>query len=103
MEKTITVKVFKFDPTKDSRPTFKKYEVPFVPHQTVMDVLDYIYNNLDSTIAYFSHAACRRSVCGRCTILVNGKASLACQRRANEDLVLEPLKGDRVLRDLVST
>jgi len=101
MERTITVKLLKFNPATDKEPAFKTYKVPLIPHQSVMDVLDYVYNNIDNTIAYFTHAACRRSVCGRCTILVNGKACLSCQRQANEDLLVEPVNRDRVLRDLV--
>ena len=34
------------------------YEVPVVQGMKVMDVLDYIYANLDHTLAYYRHSSC---------------------------------------------
>ena len=71
---------------------------------TVMQALDYIYENLDHSLAYFKHSACCQGICGRCVVKVNGKTVLACTERLNPEvssLLLEPV-GKRVIRDLVS-
>ncbi len=53
---TIKVKVFRFDPSVDKEPYYKTYEVPFEEGLSAMDCLDYIYQNLDGTLAYYDHA-----------------------------------------------
>ena len=55
-----------------------------------MDVLDYIYQNLDSTLAYYDHAGCALGICARCTGRINGKAGLFCQVPVSGDVTLEP-------------
>lgn len=86
--------------TAEQRST-SEYRVPRAPGLSVMDVLDYIYENLDPTLSYFSHEACRQTACGKCLVRVNGKICLACGCPADTDtLVLEPWN-DRVVRDLV--
>ncbi len=96
--KKITVKYFRFDPDTDAKPRFEKYEVPFVKDSSVMDVLEYIYENLDPSIAYYT--SCRKGICGRCNIKVNGKARLSCGELVTGDLKLEPARPDKVVRDL---
>lgn len=46
---------------------------PFAPGLSVLDALDYIYEHIDPTLAYFSHEACRQTACGKCLVCVNGK------------------------------
>lgn len=80
---------------------FQTYEVPYSKGLSVMNILDYIYENVDGTLAYYSHSACRRGVCGRCMFLINGKAGLACQTPVHGDLTLETPKQFTIVRDLV--
>lgn len=96
--KEITVKCFRFNPEEDREPSFQTYEVPFVVDSSVMNVLEYIYENLDPSLAYY--ASCRRGVCGRCNIRVNGRACLACGEKVTGNLKLEPVKRSKVIRDL---
>jgi len=100
-EKKIKVKVFRFDPRVDKEPRYQIYEVPLIDGMTVLDVLDYIYENIDPSLAYYSHAACRHGVCGGCTLLVNGKTCLACQTPVTGDIVVEPAVKFKVIRDLI--
>ncbi len=100
-QKNIKVKVFRFDPTTDKEPRYQTYEVPLTEGMSVLDVLDYIYENLDSSLAYYDHAACRHGLCGGCTLLVNGKASLVCQTPVSGDITIEPPSKFEVVRDLV--
>ena len=99
--KMINVKVFRFDPSVDRKSYYKTYEVPLESGMSAMGALDYIYQNLDSTIAYYDHAACDLGICARCTGKVNGKAALFCQTVIQEDITLEPLSKSRVIKDLV--
>lgn len=96
--KNITVTIGRGD--KDHR-FDATYTVPADPNMSVLDVLDYIYENIDPTLAYFSHEACRQTACGKCTVKVNGKNCLACGKaNLSEDYRIDP-KNDRVIRDLL--
>ena len=101
VEKMITVKVFRFDPTMDQEPYFKAYSVPFEKGISAMTALDFIYQNLDGTLAYYDHAGCDLGICGRCTGKINGDPGLFCQTVIEGDVVLEPTSRERVLKDLV--
>ncbi len=67
-----------------------------------MNVLDYIYQNQDDSLAYYDHAGCALGICVKCRGRVNGKSSLLCQTLVEEDFTLEPLHEDSVIKDLVS-
>jgi len=100
-EKKIKVKVFRFDPAVDEESYFDQYEVPLVEGSSAFDVLDYIYQNLDGTLAYYDHAGCALGICAKCTGRINGKPGLLCQTIVHGDITLEPLSPDGVVKDLV--
>ena len=100
-EKKITARVYRLDPSADKESHYQEYEVPFEDGMSAMDVLDYIYQNLDSTLAYYDHAGCALGICARCTGRINGKAGLFCQVPVAGDVTLEPAAPSRVLKDLV--
>ncbi len=100
-EKRITARVLRSDPSVDEQPYYQEYEVPFEDGISAMDVLDYIYENLDGTLAYYDHAGCALGICGRCTGRIDGKPGLLCQVSVAGDVTLEPIKPPSVLRDLV--
>lgn len=99
------VKIFRFDPCIDKEGYFQGFSVPFSQddHWTVMDVLDYISINFDSSLAYFKHSACDHGICGRCALKVNGQVKLACTCTINKDeeLIIEPKNDSSIIRDLV--
>jgi len=99
--KKIQVKVFRFDPSTDREPRYQSYEVPFEKGMSAMSALDYIYQTLDGTLAYYDHAACDLGICARCTGIINGKAGLFCQTLIEGDVTLEPSSKVRVIKDLV--
>ncbi|MCX6075426.1 MAG: 2Fe-2S iron-sulfur cluster-binding protein [Campylobacterales bacterium] len=83
---------------KIKREEVAEYEVE-MQNATLLEVLNEIKTKQDSTLTYSS--GCRSSVCGSCSVRVNGKEVLACGYKVqNEDLV-EPLRNVTVLRDLV--
>jgi len=102
MEKrTIKVKIARFDPAVDSSPHYQTYEVPMAPRMTAMDILDYIYENLDPSLAYHSHTSCHRRICARCNVTINKKVGLSCHTEVTGDITIEPLPRFKVIRDLV--
>jgi succinate dehydrogenase/fumarate reductase-like Fe-S protein len=102
-EKTVTVKVLRFDPAKDKEPYYQSYRVPFTGGMSAMTALDYIYQNLDGSLSYYDHAACSLGICARCTGKINGKPGLFCQTPLDGDVTLEPPGKSKVLKDLVFT
>ena len=101
VEKRITARVFRLDPSVDEEPRYQEYQVPFEEGMSAMDVLDYIYQHLDGTLAYYDHAGCALGICARCNCKVNGKAALFCQVPVSGDLTIDPISPSRVLKDLV--
>jgi succinate dehydrogenase/fumarate reductase iron-sulfur protein len=101
MEKTIKVRIARFDPEIDSSPHYQTYEVPLSLRMTVMDVLDYIYENLDPSLAYHSHTSCHRRICARCNMTINNKPGLSCHTEIFGDITIDPLPRFKVIRDLV--
>ena len=101
-QKIIHVNVFRFDPSVEIEPNYQNYQVPFSEGMSAMDVLDYIYQNFDSTLAYYDHAACALGICARCLGRINGKTGLLCQTIVEGEVCLEPVSEKRVIRDLVT-
>lgn len=101
----LMVKVKRYDPSVDNSAHFEEFTVPVPTDEkwTVMDVLDYIHENIDSSLSYYRHSICDRGICARCATRVNGKPQLICQFLSpiEGELVLEPVK-ENVVKDLVS-
>lgn len=84
---------------------FQAFEVPARESQTVLDVVSWIQQEADSTLAY--RFACRVGMCGSCAMVVNGRPRWTC--RTHVDAVaeggairVEPLRNLPVIRDLVT-
>lgn len=81
----------------------QEYRVPVEEGEilSVMDVLEYIYQYIDGSLAFFSHAACKQAACGKCLVKINGKTGLACKEKADkESMELVPYQAN-VLCDLI--
>ena len=100
-QQMIRVKVFRFDPALNDEPLYHSYKVPLEEGMSAMDALDYIYHNLDGTLAYYDHAGCSLGICGKCTARIGGKPGLLCQTVINGDITLEPTSRSKVIKDLV--
>lgn len=97
-EPLATVKLFRFDPEVDTEPRYDKFEVPCKGY-TVLDVLRYIYENLDSTFAF--RWACNGGFCRCCMVSVNGRPALACTKSAEKNMKIEPHPKFKVTKDLL--
>ena len=66
---------------------------------TLLAVLNEIKTNQDVSLTFAS--GCRSSVCGSCSMRVNGREVLACSYKVQDGDFIEPLKNVPLIRDLV--
>jgi fumarate reductase iron-sulfur subunit len=97
-ERVVKVECFRFDPTVDAAPHWQTFDVPLDGRMSVHDCLIYIREKLDPSLAYFIN--CKRGVCGRCTMRINGKPQLACVTEVTGDVQVGPVRTEGVIRDL---
>jgi len=83
---------------KIQRETLQEFELN-VHDVTLLSALNTIKVEIDPTLTYAS--GCRSSVCGSCSMRVNGREVLACSYILQDGDVVEPLKNVPVIRDLV--
>jgi len=100
----LKVEVYRYNPDTDKAPYTQAYEVDTEGKDLmVLDVLE-LLKAQDSTLAY--RRSCREGVCGSDGMNINGVNGLACIKPLSEcvknnKLVLRPLLGLPVIRDLV--
>ena len=99
------VSIYRYNPEKDDAPYMQDYQVelPEGRDLMVLDVLN-LLKAQDSSISY--RRSCREGVCGSDGMNMSGKNGLACittvsEASKNGKLVLRPLPGLPVVRDLV--
>ena len=102
-QRVITAKVYRFNPSKDQNARFETYQIPYQDGLSVMNVIQYIYENIDPTLSHYY--SCRIGRCGGCHIFVNGRAVQSCCTRASDEMVIEPPHrlGLRVIKDLIAS
>lgn len=100
----LKVEVYRYNPETDKKPYMKTYEVDTEGKDLmVLDVLE-ILKAQDPTLVY--RRSCREGVCGSDGMNISGKNGLACVTALsdcvkNNTLVLRPLPGLPVIRDLI--
>jgi succinate dehydrogenase / fumarate reductase iron-sulfur subunit len=95
--------IYRYDPDKDAKPNMQDLEVELAPtDKMLLDALMRIKQTVDDSVAY--RRSCREGVCGSDAMNINGKNGLACitnLRDLKEPIVLKPLPGLPVIRDLI--
>lgn len=94
-------KIYRYDPDKDKKPYLKDYDVDVSDFRMLLDALIHIKSTDDSLSL---RRSCREGVCGSDAMNINGKNGLACITKIEdlkEPVVLRPLPGLPVIRDLV--
>ncbi len=92
------VKLFRFDPEVDTKPRYDEFKVPY-QGRTVLDILRYIQENLDSTFAF--RWACKRRFCRCCVVSLNGRPVLSCTALAQKYMKIEPHPKFTLIKDLI--
>ena len=101
----LQVSVYRFNPETDAAPQMQEYQVETGGKDLmVLDVLEMIKAEHDASVTY--RRSCREGVCGSDGLNINGKNGLACitplsDATKNNKLVIRPLPGLPVVRDLV--
>ena len=97
---TYTVRVARFDPERDAAPHYDSYPVPIQEGWSILNVLTYIYEEMDPTLAFYG--PCRIGKCVACHVKVNGKTRLACTELAPpQEMTLDPMTQRGLIRDFV--
>jgi fumarate reductase iron-sulfur subunit len=93
------VQIFRYDPCTHPSPVFQLLSVPFHKYNTVLDMLCYIREHMDSSLAF--RESCKAGLCGLCAVRINGRVCLACSTYMDKTMKIEPIPTFTVIRDLV--
>ena len=101
--KKITFRILRYKPGLIDPPQFQDFSIEEKPEMTILDGLEKIRLEQDSTLMY--RHSCHHSSCGTCACKINGTERLACTTRINDlksiSITLAPLDGFRLIGDLV--
>ena len=97
-----TFQIYRYDPDKDTKPYMQTIEVELDGHERML--LDALIKLKEQDPALSFRRSCREGVCGSDAMNINGKNGLACLTNMNTlqgTIVLKPLPGLPVIRDLI--
>jgi succinate dehydrogenase / fumarate reductase iron-sulfur subunit len=98
----VTLKVFRFNPETDKKPSYKTYQVEAQPTDRVLDLLEHVKATIDGTLSF--RRSCAHGICGSDAMRINGRNRLACKALVKDlgvRITVEPLLGMRVLKDMI--
>jgi succinate dehydrogenase / fumarate reductase iron-sulfur subunit len=94
--------IYRFNPEHDARPRMQEYDIaPDPADRMLLDVLLRL-RRIDDGLSF--RRSCREGVCGSDAMNINGRNGLACitpLAGLKEPVVLRPLPGFPVIRDLI--
>ena len=102
---TATIRIQRFNPDIDSKPTLQAYTLTISPETTILDALEEIKARQDGSLTF--RRSCRHAICGSCAMNVNGRNMLVCNRpiqtllNNDRSLTIRPLPYLPVIKDLV--
>ena len=101
--RTMRFSIYRYDPDKDAKPYMQDLTVELGPtDKMLLDAIMRIKADEDDSLSF--RRSCREGVCGSDAMNINGKNGLACVtnlRELKEPVVLKPLPGLPVVRDLI--
>ncbi len=96
-------RIYRYDPDDGRPPSCRDYELRLgAGEHMVLDALVHIKSFIDDSLSF--RRSCREGVCGSDGMNINGKNRLACVttvRELAQPIVLRPLPGLPVIRDLM--
>jgi len=78
----ITFRILRYKPGHIDSPQYQNFDLEALPHMTVLDCLEKIRLEQDSTLMY--RHSCHHSSCGTCACKINGTERLACTTKIHE-------------------
>ena len=101
--KTYRFEILRYSAAAGGPPRIQAYTLAVEKTISVLEALLTLQEEQDPTLAF--RYSCRGAVCGSCAMSINGKLNLACRVQlsalATERVVIEPLPGVDILKDLV--
>jgi len=97
-----TLRIKRYHPDTDVKPTFKEYTLDLEPTERVLDALNQIKWHHDGSLTY--RRSCGHGICGSDAMRINGRNRLACKvlmQELGKRVTIEPLIGFKVIKDLV--
>ena len=95
-------RIYRYDPDADARPRMQDYEMePGHDDRMLLDALQRL-KHINPSLSF--RRSCREGVCGSDAMNINGRNGLACiqpLKSLHEPVVLRPLPGFPVIRDLI--
>ena len=101
----LQVRIQRFNPDSDKKPTLKQYEVALSDGKTVLDAMQEIKDDQDSSLTF--RRSCRHAICGSCAANVNGSNRLVCTTPLKDvvdrkgRVTIRPLPYQPIIKDLV--
>lgn len=100
----ITISIYRFDPEKDDKPYMQDYKIDRDAGEGTMllGLMEALKSTQDATLSF--RRSCREGICGSDGMNINGVNGLACITKVADlpdRVVLRPLPGFPVVRDLV--
>ncbi|MEB3360217.1 MAG: succinate dehydrogenase/fumarate reductase iron-sulfur subunit [Synechococcales bacterium] len=74
--------IARYNPTQGA--FLQTYELEVEPGQTILDCLNRIKWEQDGTLAFRKN--CRNTICGSCSMRINGRSALACKENVGQEL-----------------
>jgi succinate dehydrogenase / fumarate reductase iron-sulfur subunit len=103
MSKKMKFSIYRYNPEVDKKPYYKDYEVELGDQdKKLLNALVKIKEQLDDSVSF--RRSCREGVCGSDAMNINGRNGLACLTDLaglKEPVVLNPIPGLPVVRDLI--
>jgi succinate dehydrogenase / fumarate reductase iron-sulfur subunit len=101
--KKMKFSIYRYNPETDKKPYYQDYEVELDAHDTkLLNALVKIKDYMDDSLSF--RRSCREGVCGSDAININGRNGLACLTNLSElkePVVIRPIPGLPVIRDLI--
>ena len=96
------LRIYRFNPDTDTQPRMQDYDItPEANDKKLLDVLVRL-KSVDDSLSF--RRSCREGICGSDAMNINGRNGLACLQSLDElkqPVVLRPLPGFPVIRDLI--
>lgn len=103
MSKKMKFSIYRYNPEVDAKPRYQDYEIEVDEHdKKLLNALVKIKEQEDDSVSF--RRSCREGVCGSDAININGRNGLACLTDLaglKEPVVLNPIPGLPVIRDLI--
>ena len=101
--KTATFRILRYKPNRIDPPRFQDFSLQVEPGMSVLDALEKIRLDQDSTLMY--RHSCHHSSCGTCACKINHQERLTCLTKISDleedTITLTPLEGFKPIGDLV--